>query len=156
MRIAEWIQLTFVSLVTMAAWIRPLPREPRLKVAALAAGAITATLAARFTARFLSLSSSFILRDWLPAALLLVPYWQAGHFFRCPNQNLQNRLAALDRLLFETLIPHPAKKLLGRALALYLELAYLIAYPLIPLGLAVLYAAGLRHHADYYWTIVLL
>jgi hypothetical protein len=156
MRIAEWIQLAFVSLVTTVAWVRPLARERRLKVAALAAGAITAILGARFTDRFLSLSSSFVVRDWLPAALLLVPYWQAGHFFRSPNQNLQNRLAALDRFLFETLIPDPAKKLLGSALALYLELAYLIAYPLIPLGLAVLYAAGLRHYADYYWTIVLL
>ena len=156
MRVAEWIQFTFVSLVTVAAWIRPvnLARERQLKVAALAAGAITTILAVRFTIPFFSTPASSVVRDWLPAALLLVPYWQIGQFFRSPNQNLQERLAALDRFLFA--IQHPARKRLGTALALYLELAYLIAYPLIPLGLAVLYSAGLRRHADQYWAAVLL
>ncbi len=80
MRVAEWIQLTFVSLVTVAAWIRPvnLARERQLKVAALAAGAITTILAVRFTIPFFSTPSSSVVRDWLPAALLLVPYWQIG------------------------------------------------------------------------------
>jgi membrane-associated phospholipid phosphatase len=158
MRVAEWIQLTFVLLVTVAAWIRPvdLARERQLKVAALAAGAITTILAVRFTIPFFSTPSSSVVRDWLPAALLLVPYWQIGQFFRGPNQNLQKRLAALDRFLFAIPIHHPARKRLGTALALYLELAYLIAYPLIPLGLAVLYSAGLRHRADQYWAAVLL
>ena len=133
MRVAEWIQLTFVSLVTVAAWIRPvdLARECQLKVAALAAGAIATILAVRFTIPFFSTPSSSVVRDWLPAALLLVPYWQIGQFFRSPNQNLQKRLAALDRFLFA--IQHPARKRLGTALALYLELAYLIAYPLFRL-----------------------
>ena len=156
MRVAEWIQLAFVSIVAMAAWIHPLACGRRLKVSVLAAGTITALLAARFTVHFPPTLFSSVVRDWLPAALLLVPYWQIGHFFRSQNQNLQNRLNALDRLLFEILIRHPARKPLGTALALYLELAYLIAYPIIPLGLAVLYVAGLRHHADYYWAIVLL
>src|SRR5215469_2449798 len=156
MRVAEWIQLGFVSLVTMAAWLRPLAHERRLKVAALAAVDITTILAVRFTIPFFSTPSSSVVRDWLPVALLLLPYWQIGHFFRSPNQNLQNRLAALDRFFFAVLIRHPAKKPLSTALALYLELAYLIAYPLIPLGLAVLYRAGLRHHADQYWAAVLV
>ena len=156
MRVAEWIQLVFVSLVTVAAWIRSLAHERRRKVAALGAGTITAILAERLTVEFASTPSSFMVRDWLPAALLLVPYWQIGHFFRGPNQDLQSRLAALDRFLFKILIQHPERKPLGTALALYLELSYLIAYPLVPLGLAVLYAAGLRHDADYYWTVVLL
>src|SRR5947209_17674065 len=39
---------------------------------------------------------------------------------------------------------------------LYLELAYLIVYPLVPLGVAALYIAYKRHHADYYWVVVLL
>jgi membrane-associated phospholipid phosphatase len=159
MRVAEWIQLTFVSLVTVAAWIFPvdLARQRQLKVAALAAVAITTILAVRFTIPFFSTPSSFsVVRDWLPAVLLLVPYWQIGQFFRSPNQNLQKRLAALDRFLFAIPIQHPARKRLGTALALYLELAYLIAYPLIPLGLAVLYGAGLRHDADQYWAAVLL
>ena len=156
MRIAEWIQLAFASLMTMAAWVHPLARERRLKVSALAAGAITTLLAARFTVHFLPTLSSSVVRDWLPAVLLLMPYWQIGQFFRSPNQNLQNRLASLDHFLFKILLLHPEKKPLPIALALYLEFAYLIAYPLIPLGLAVLYTTGLRHHADQYWVAVLL
>src|SRR5262249_28162769 len=42
------------------------------------------------------------------------------------------------------------------ALDLYFELAYLMTYALIPAGLAVLYWAGRRHYADYYWAVVLM
>lgn len=94
--------------------------------------------------------------DWLPAALLLVPYWQIGQFFTSPSQKVEERLAAFDRMLLKITFSHPPRNLLWPALDLYFELAYLIVYPLIPAGLAVLYAAGQRHHADHYWVITLL
>lgn len=156
MRVAEQIQIAFVSLVAAAAWIRSLGYRRRLKVAALAAVASSAVLAARFTVHFLSPLHSAAVRDWLPAALFLVPYWQVGQFFKGPNRSLQEKLAAFDRALFEMLLPEHARSRSRTAWSLYVEVAYLMAYPLIPLGLAVLYVAGLRRHADYYWTVVLL
>jgi membrane-associated phospholipid phosphatase len=37
-----------------------------------------------------------------------------------------------------------------------MEIAYLFCYPLVPLGLAVLYVAGLRQYANVFWFVVLV
>ena len=37
-----------------------------------------------------------------------------------------------------------------------LELAYLLCYPMIPIGLGTLYVLRLRQYADHYWTVVLV
>jgi hypothetical protein len=153
MRVAEWIQLAFASLLALASWTRPLALRRRLKTTALAIGVITGILAARFTVHFLSPLASSVIRDWVPAGLLLVPYWQVGQFFTSPNQNLQERLAAFDRRLLKMLLPNSASRS-AIAIRLYAEFAYLMVYLLIPLGLAVLYVAGMRQHADYYWEVV--
>jgi hypothetical protein len=156
MRVAEWIQIAFFSILVLAAWSRPLARRRQLRVTALATLAIALILGTRFMLHFLSPHSSSIVRDWIPAALLLVAYWQTGEFFAEPNQSVQERLAAFDRSFFRAVRIQPAKTSIGPLTALYLELAYLLVYPLIPLGVAALYIAGMRHYADYYWVVVLL
>jgi membrane-associated phospholipid phosphatase len=156
MRIAEWIQIAFFSILVLAAWRCPLARRQRLRVTAFAALAIGAILAARFMFHFVPLRFSSVVRDWLPAALLLVPYWQVGEFFAGPNQSMQARLAAFDVSVFRAVHIQPAKASIGPLPALYLELAYLMVYPLIPLGVATLYIAGMRQNSDYYWVVVLL
>src|SRR5271170_1146576 len=96
MRVAEWIEVAFLSILVLAAWRRPLAPPRRWRVTALAILAIGAVLAARFMVYFVSPRLSSVVRDWLPAALLLVPYWQIGEFFTGPDQSVQNRLSALD------------------------------------------------------------
>jgi len=156
MRVAEWIEVAFFSILVLAAWRSPLARRRRLKVTAFATLAIAAILAARFMSYFVSPRFSPVVRDWLPAALLLVPYWQVGEFFTGPKQSVQARLAAFDVSFFKAVHIQPAKASIGPLRALYLELAYLLVYPLIPLGIATLYIAGMRHNSDYYWVVVLL
>jgi membrane-associated phospholipid phosphatase len=95
-----------------------------------------------------------ILRDWLPAALMLVPYWQTGQFFTGPNPKMQNWLVESDRRLARLL--HPGVLAFGRYARLSMEWAYSLCYPLPLAGLAVLYAAGMRRYATTYWPIVLL
>ena len=68
----------------------------------------------------------------------------------------KRRLDAFDESFFKTIHIQPARTSIGPLRALYLELAYLMVYPLIPLGLATLYIAGMQHNADYYWVVVLL
>jgi len=85
LRIAECIQLVFVCLLVLASRLRPLNRTRRLRVALLAFVAIALIAAARFSAHWISPLASSILRDWLPAALMLVPYWQLGQFFTEPD-----------------------------------------------------------------------
>jgi len=156
MRVAEWIQIAFFSILVLAAWRCPLARRRRLRVTAFAILAIGAILGSRFMLYFVPPRSSSVVRDWLPAVLLLVPYWQIGEFFTGPKQSVQARLTTFDRSFFKTVHIEPAKTSIGPLRGLYLELAYLMVYPLIPVGLATLYIAGMRDHSDYYWVVVLL
>jgi membrane-associated phospholipid phosphatase len=156
MRVAEWIEIAFFSILVLAAWRFHLARRRRLKVTAFATLAIAAILAARFLSYFVSPRFSPVVRDWLPAALLLVPYWQVGEFFTGPKQSVQATLAAFDVSFLKAVHIQPAKASIGPLRAFYLELAYLMVYPLIPLGVATLYITGRRYDSDYYWVVVLL
>jgi len=155
MRLAEQIQIALVSLIAALAWIRPLSRRRQLKVYSLTIVMILIVCAGRFSAHALDPTHSTTLRDWLPAALFLVPYWQVGNFFKGPNAIVQERLAAFDGRFFEMILPAYRSSRWSSAWSLYVEGVYLLVYPLIPLGLGVLYSAGLRHQADYYWAVVL-
>jgi len=155
LRVAEWIQVVFVSLLAVVACFRPLGRARRGRVASLALLACAAIAIARLSSHRLTPLASSVVRDWLPAALLLVPYWQIGQFFTGPDLGAEAQLAAFDRTFFGLLGIEPENASIGVGLATYLELAYVMVYPLIPLGLAVLYAGGLRRCVDYYWVVVL-
>jgi membrane-associated phospholipid phosphatase len=155
LRVAEWIQLVFVSLLAAATCFRSLGRARQVRVASLALLAIAAIAIARSSSHWLTPLASSVVRDWLPAALLLIPYWQIGQFFTRPDSGLEGRLVAFDRAFFKLLGFKPESASIGVGLSTYLELAYVLAFPLIPLGLAVLYVTGLRGSVDYYWSVVL-
>jgi membrane-associated phospholipid phosphatase len=108
----------------------------------------------RASAHYLPEPSVSIIRDWLPAALLLVPYWQTGQFFLGPNIQIQDRLAALDRWLLPRVAATSgtARTSIGWSM----EVAYLFCYPLVPLGLLVLYVFGLRRYVSSFWLVVLV
>jgi hypothetical protein len=89
MRLAEQIQVAFVSLIAALAWIRPLSRRRQMKVYSLTIVMIAIVCAGRFSTHVLGPTYSTTLRDWLPAALFLVPYWQVGNFFQGPNAMVQ-------------------------------------------------------------------
>lgn len=153
MRTSEWIQGSFAAILALAAWVRLLPTGRRWVVTLLAAFAITAIAIARFASHLITPLWGSILRDWLPVALMLVPYWQTGQFFLRPNEKIQKRLAEIDRHLLRFA---PEMTSLGRLARLALEWAYMFCYPLVPLGLGVLYAAGMRQYSSAYWFIVLV
>ena len=156
MRIAEVLQSGFAVLLAVAAWLpglRSLPARRRLRITGLSALVLAADAIACATPRFLSAAASAMLRDWLPAALMLVPYWQTGQFFRAPNAKIQSWLLRLDlRWLGRT----AARSGTGRTrLGLALEIAYVFCYLFVPLGLAALCIAGRRAHTDFFWLVVL-
>jgi membrane-associated phospholipid phosphatase len=155
LRIAECIQLVFVCVLALVSQLRPLNRTRRLRVALLAFLAVVLIAAARFSARWISPLASSILRDWLPAALILVPYWQVGQFFTGSDPATEARLAQFDRVFFRWLGVQPARTRVRISLAMYLELAYILDYPLIPLAVLVLYTTGLRSRVDFFWLVVL-
>ncbi len=149
------IQLTFVSLLAAVAWLRPLPRPRQLMVSKLAVIAVAVFVLAQLGSRWLSPLASSVLHDWLPAPLLLVPYWQIGGFFTKSDPQMEGRLNAYDRAFFRALGIQPAKVSISLAAGVYLEVAYVMVYPLIPLGIVTLYLTALRHFVNYYWIVVL-
>lgn len=153
---ASWIQAVFVVLLAGIAWLRPLGRKRQLKTSVLAAIAIAAMMLAQFMVRRLSPLAASVLGDWLPVPLLLIPYWQVGQFFTGPDPVAEKRLTNFDYALFRTLGVIPAQTLIGPGIGAYLELAYLMVYPLIPLGVATLYMTNLRQFVNYYWIVVLI
>lgn len=159
MRTSEWIQIGFALVLAAAAWIqpffgRPLPVRRRWNITWLALVPLVAVTLARATARFLPPLYVSILRDWLTVGLFLVPYWQTGQFFQGPNHKLEQRLLTFDRWL----MPRTAKTsgTSRTGFGLVLEIAYLFCYPLVPLGLLAMYAAGQRDHVASFWLVVLI
>jgi membrane-associated phospholipid phosphatase len=152
MRASEWIQIVFAFGIGLLAWTRPLEMRRRLRIALLAVIVPAAILIARYALHGLSGS---VVRDWLPAALLLIPYWQAGQFFTGPDERIQKWLAQADEKLFRVL-----HRIIGSSesegWAGYFETAYLMCYPLVPIGVAVLYLGHHRAAADFYWIVVVL
>lgn len=152
---AAWIQVVFVSFLAAIAWLRPLSRSRQLKVSLLALIAIVAIVLEYFSRNWLTPPAYSTLRDWLPAALLLIPYWQVGQFFTGSDPDKERWLAEFDRRFFQTLRIEPAKISIGTVFASYLELSYVLVYPLIPLGLLVLDLTGMQQYINYYWIVVL-
>lgn len=159
MRTSEWIQLGFAILFTLAAWVttltsRPLPVRRRWTVTALAAVAVLVLAAAHAARPSLSADHFAILLDGITVALFLVPYWQTGQFFLAPNETIQARLLAFD----QKLLPRAsATSGTGRnSIGLLLEMAYLSCYPLVPLGLTAVYAAGIRDKINGFWLVLLV
>ena len=154
MRASEWIQAGFATILALVAWISPLTTRRRSAITLLAAVAIVAVALARLSAYVLSPFPSSILRDWLPVPLTLIPYWQTGQFFVGPNKKIQARLVRSDQWLLGLATPTGWK--FGRFARLSMEWAYMLCYPLVPLGLGALCAAGLRRNADIFWFLVLV
>jgi hypothetical protein len=155
-RIAEELQSGFAVLLAVAAWLpglRSLPPRRRRRITGLSTLVLAADAIACVTPRWMSANASAILRDWLPVALMLVPYWQTGQFFRAPDAKIQRWLLRLDLRWLGRIAARSgtARTRIGLAL----EIAYVFCYPFVPLGLAALYLAGRRAHADFFWLVVL-
>jgi len=154
MRSSEWIQGGFAAALAIAAWIAPLTPRRRANITWLAVFALVVIALGRLSVYILAPDASAILRDWLPVPLTLIPYWQTGQFFTEPNRKIQGWLVETDRWLLDSL--SRTGWTFGRYARLTMEWAYMLCYPLVPLGLAAFYVAGLRRDADAYWFFVLV
>ena len=159
MRTSEWIQILSALVFAVAAWMtgltsHPLPLRRRWIVTWLAAAAVALVALGRLCGLFLSPDHEAILRDCLTVALFLVPYWQTGQFFLGPNVRIQERLLAFDRWLLPGIA---AKSGTERTfIGFVLEVAYVFCFPLVPLGLIAVYAAGLRAEIGSFWFVVMI
>jgi len=158
MRIAEWINTLFFSFLVGLAWLRPQPfsRSRRFRITAIGAGVLILLLAEQFLHLLLPPLWVAVVRDWLPAPVLLMAYWQAGQFFTNANREFQEKLNGLDRRLFPIARWFAGERKIQTWCGVYFELAYLLCYPLVPFGLGLLYLLRMGRYADEFWAAVLL
>src|SRR5262249_48688747 len=147
MRRAEFINLGYFLLFTVFATVCPLPSASRRKAILIGLSGLALTPLALVVVR------AFI-RDWWPVVLIPLVYWHAGCFFQKANRRLQAIFDRSDRRLM-TLLRLNLTRLSRTRFGGFLELMYVLCYPVVPLGLAGLYLGGFRHAADAYWTVVL-
>ena len=154
-RTAEWINLFFFCLLGGLALLLPLQRTKRIAVLSIGTLGAGLVLAAQFLGRFLSPLAASVVRDWLPAPMILLAYHQGGCFFSHPMKRLQSGLQEFDRRLFAFLERSLGMNEVPGLVRAYFEIAYFFCYPLVPMGVGVLYVTHMRGHADEYWAIVL-
>jgi len=146
----EWLSLFFFSFFLVLAWLRPLDWRHRLNVTTLG---VVSILLLVLLPRFGQQTAT--LRKFLPLILIPMAYWQTAHFPAPVNEGLQRALAAIDDRIFSALKGFSLPAGLKRLTHIYLECAYLMVYPLVPSGLAVLYYAGAIERVGEFWTVVL-
>src|SRR6267142_686532 len=98
MRTTEWMNLTVFSFFAIAAWLRPpTTSRSRLVISLIGAAGISLIIAAQFADQLLPSRAVSMIRDWLPAPLMPMVYWQTGRFAGKPNERFQNSLHGFDR-----------------------------------------------------------
>ncbi len=141
------INFGYFSVLTLLASLWPLPANAKKNALQFGVIGLLLTCALIF--------SNGLIRNWMPAPLLAVAYWQSGCFFQQPNFHLQQIFESLERQILRVLHLDPRK--IGQTwIGSLLELAYVFCYPVVPLGLAALYLSGHGVHAAEYWKVVLL
>jgi len=147
MRTAELLNLAYFAFFTILSVSWTLPLSSRIKAVLIGLIGMGANGAAS--------GAPEPLRDWLPVPLMALAYWQSGCFFQIANPKLQSLFEHSERKILHVL-RIDAAQLARTWLGGVLEFAYMFCYPVVPLGLAVLYLSGFNSAADKYWTIVLL
>ncbi len=155
LRAAEWINLLYFCFLGGLAFLVPMRGSRRFAVLLIGALGTGLVAVAPILIRFITPLAASVVRDWLPALLLLAAYHQGGQFFTRPMEPLQNALFRVDQRLFAFLRRSLGMDEMPRLARAYFEIAYIFCYPLVPMGVGVLYLAHMGRYSDEFWAIVL-
>lgn len=160
MRRSEWIAAGYFVYLLAPIWVSRL-RRTRFE---LALWALALAGAVSVVSQLPETSPWRAVRDWAPGLYLLGGYWLPGRLFTAPNEGLERWLLVIDRSWLG-LGPDGgtvgATARVPRWAGHYLELAYLLCYPLVPIAFGLLYFAaedwpGASSMADDFWSAVLV
>ena len=146
LRRSEWLLFAFFLYVAaLGQW-----RSGRFPHPGALALLIPLTLLA--LARADSLSAGRVcsmVRDWVPAPLMLIAYWSVD-WVPAPHKDraLENALIGWDRTLLKEWGLRAAIERFGSLLPAVLELAYLLLYAVLPLSIAYFYIRRERRRLD--------
>jgi membrane-associated phospholipid phosphatase len=146
----EWIVAVYTAYFAIVAWTRRYPAVLKyITVAALIFAVGLVLLPAPIRTRQIAL------HQWLPLVVLLAGYRLSGLFFVGPMRSLERRLLAFDRRVFDAVGWKPSHRTGAPAFHALLELAYLLVYAMVPLGVVALQLAGASSQLSRYWAVVL-
>jgi membrane-associated phospholipid phosphatase len=151
LRASEWITVVYFAYLAGAAAVVPgIGRQQQRRAIGTAIAVVIAVLTVAAFG-----TSAILWRDWVPPVYILLGYWLPALLVTSTNQVLERRLLTLDRRWLGIDVATISER--GPRLVIELhELAYLFCYPMVPIGFACLYIAGLREESDRFWTAVLL
>jgi membrane-associated phospholipid phosphatase len=146
----EIVALGYVSYLAVCAFARPqFNRARRLVVPiALASWLLMPLLPAMDLAE--------VARALLPLPVLLGGYWLSGTFFVAPMVAVEATLARWDALLLDGTGLRRWYRHAHPIVHGVFEAAYLLVYPMVPVGALTLVAGGRADHLGEFWTAVLL
>jgi hypothetical protein len=143
------IALYFVY-CALAAWLVRLPARRRVAVTLASAAGLAFAAVPPADEPLMRLG-----RDLLPSLAILYGYRVSGLLFTAPDTRLEAALLGTDRWVFERFDLNRRILRAPRIVLEALEGAYVLCYPLVPAGVAVLYLSGRSDRVLDYWTIVL-
>jgi membrane-associated phospholipid phosphatase len=143
--VIEQITLAFFAYITVAGLVFHVAAPDICLIATLSALTLATLIALRRNrqrARWLAAAA-----DLFPALLILVAYRESGLLLTPdPTHHLDFMFIQCDRVLLQNHFIQAVLQAGTPGLQHYLELAYLLCYPLVPLGVAAVYYAS-RHDA---------
>jgi len=142
LRFAEETLLAFFAALLIASFTLSLPGTTRAALAVLnvMVGCLLVALSKDDLAGRNRVAST--LRDWLPALLILLAYRESGLFIKAdPAHRLDHLFVVGDRWILHSRWVEGLLEACAPWLQHYLEMCYLLCYPLVPLGFAAIYLA---------------
>lgn len=142
---SERLAIVYFLYVAAVCWLRPVAPSRRLALALIAVGETAAIV-------WVARSGFALLRQWAPAATILVGYYASGLLFIAPSPRVERWLMSWDRRWLGD--PRTRFQHWPRPLVAALEYAYMGCFALIGGGLLILVWTGHAAVADRYWTLV--
>jgi hypothetical protein len=150
LRSYDVVSVVYFLFLALLAWSRPVNPRARWGVTALAAFVLVAvSLTAAMPSR-----TSTSLHDWVPVALLVLGYWAPGGLVTGPHVRFERWLRTVDERLFASSSGNRLLHLPAPVNAL-LEASYATVYPLVPVSIGLILAAGAYSEVERFWTTVL-
>lgn len=146
----EWIVVVYTGYFAIVAWRRGYSAALKYGTVAALVSAFALVLLPAPIKRW-----QIAVHQWLPLAVLLAGYRLSGLFFVAPMKSLEDRLLAFDRRVFHAVGWMPSHGTHAPALRAAFELAYLLVYAMVPLGVVALQLAEASSQLPRYWTVVL-
>lgn len=143
---SERIAIAYFAYLAVVCWLRPVAVRRRLALMAIAAFEVAAIV-------WNAGAGIAWLRQWAPAATILVGYYASGLLFVAPSPAIERWLESWDRRL----LGDPATRFARwpRPVLAALEIAYMGCFVVIAAGLAILALNGRAELADRYWSLVI-